>query len=275
MFKKIDHIEIVTDELHRTIDFYNDVLGFKLRERQRVDRSGLGVPMDIVYMDLNGTVIELMSYDGASPDPAPEREHLGYRMMALEVEDMQKAADYLFAKGIKIIWGPKESPKGIRAEICDPNGNHIELRQWFECAQKKDNCPRDSDIGGNGIGLPEKFYEVLRHEGLVALASIGNDGQHLVNTWNSYVQVTDDERLLLPVGRMNKTEKNVVKNDQVLLTLGAREVTGMRGAPGTGFLIRGTAEFLSAGRDFDTVKTKFPWARAALRVTIGNITQTL
>lgn len=30
--------------------------------------------------------------------------------------------------------------------------------------ERKDNCPRNSDIGGNGIGLPEKFYEVLRHE---------------------------------------------------------------------------------------------------------------
>ena len=28
-------------------------------------------------------------------DPAPRNQHLGYRMIALEVDDMQKAADYL------------------------------------------------------------------------------------------------------------------------------------------------------------------------------------
>jgi hypothetical protein len=40
----------------------------------------LGVPIDRVYLDLGGTVVELISYQGASIDPAPEREHLGYRM---------------------------------------------------------------------------------------------------------------------------------------------------------------------------------------------------
>jgi hypothetical protein len=35
------------------------------------------------------TVVELISYEGASVDPAPEKEHLGYRMIALEVGDMQ------------------------------------------------------------------------------------------------------------------------------------------------------------------------------------------
>lgn len=136
MFKRIDHIEIVTDQLGRTIDFYTDVLGFKVKSRQRVDRSGLGVPMDIVYLDLNGTVVELMSYDGSSVDPAPEKEHLGYRMMALEIDDMQKTVGYLDTKGVKIVWGPKVGPKGARAEICDPNGNHIELRQWFDVCGK-------------------------------------------------------------------------------------------------------------------------------------------
>jgi hypothetical protein len=37
-------------------------------------------------LDLGGTVVELISYKGASIDPAPEKEHLGYRMMALEVD---------------------------------------------------------------------------------------------------------------------------------------------------------------------------------------------
>ena len=51
MFKKIDHIEIVTGKLDQTIDFYNSILGFNVKERERVGHSALGVPMDIVYMD--------------------------------------------------------------------------------------------------------------------------------------------------------------------------------------------------------------------------------
>jgi hypothetical protein len=96
----------------------------------------------------------------------------------------------------------------------------------------------------------------------------------LVNTWNSYVQISSDGHLLAPVGRMNRTEKNVSEDNAVLLTLGSREVEGQFG-PGTGFLITGTAEFLSAGGDFDLIKSRFPWARAALKVGIESITQTL
>ena len=131
MFKRIDHVEIVTDQLDRTESFYTDVLGFRVKARDRIERSGLGVPIDLVYLELGGTVVELISYDGAAVDPAPQKEHLGYRMIALEVDDMQQTADYLEQKGIDIVWGPRITETYARAEICDPNGFHIELRQWL------------------------------------------------------------------------------------------------------------------------------------------------
>ena len=54
-------------------------------------------------------------------------------MIALEVDDMQNATDYLRTKGVDIVWGPRVRETYSRAEICDPNGYHIELRlrQWF------------------------------------------------------------------------------------------------------------------------------------------------
>ena len=131
MFKRIDHVEIVTDQPKRTEEFYTDVLGFTVKARDRIERSGLGVPIDLVYLDLGGTVVELITYNGVAVDPAPQKEHLGYRMIAIEIEDMQQAADYLKTKGVDIVWGPRVAPTYARAEICDPNGYHIELRQWF------------------------------------------------------------------------------------------------------------------------------------------------
>jgi catechol 2,3-dioxygenase-like lactoylglutathione lyase family enzyme len=107
MFKRIDHVEIVTDQLDRTVQFYTEVLGFTVKGRDRIERSGLGVPIDLVYLDLGGTVVELISYEGGAVDPAPQTEHLGYRMMALEVDDMEKTADYLRTKGVDIVWGPR------------------------------------------------------------------------------------------------------------------------------------------------------------------------
>ena len=131
MFKRIDHVEIVTGQMDRALQFYTEVLGFTVRARDRIDRSGLGVPIDLVYLDLGGTVVELISYEGVTVDPAPEKEHIGYRMIALEVDDMEKTANYLRTRGVDIVWGPRVREIYSRAESCDPDGNRIELRQWF------------------------------------------------------------------------------------------------------------------------------------------------
>jgi catechol 2,3-dioxygenase-like lactoylglutathione lyase family enzyme len=131
MFVRIDHVEIVTEQLERTVEFYTGVLGFTVKGRDRVEGSALGVPLNLVYLDLGGTVVELISYEGARVAPAPREEHLGYRMIALEVDDMQGTAEYLTTKGVDIVWGPKVRETYARAEIRDPNGYHIELRQWF------------------------------------------------------------------------------------------------------------------------------------------------
>ena len=129
MFRRIDHIELVTAEPERAIDFYSGVLGFHVRSRDRVPASPLGV-LDLVYLDLGGTTIELMCYPDAKPGPAPQGEHLGYRLMALEVDDMEAALAALGKRGVEPSWGPKRRPSYVRAEIRDPDGNSIELRQW-------------------------------------------------------------------------------------------------------------------------------------------------
>ena len=131
MFKRIDHVELVTGQPDRAVSFYTDVLGFSVKARDRIERSSLGVPMNLVYLELGGTTVELISYEGVTVEPAPQNEHLGYRMIALEVEDMDRATAYLRDKGVDLIWGPRLAEGYARAEICDPDGNHIELRQWF------------------------------------------------------------------------------------------------------------------------------------------------
>lgn len=122
--------------------------------------------------------------------------------------------------------------------------------------------------------IPEKMMQVLKHEGVVAIATQGEDGPHLVNTWNTYIKVTEDNRLFIPAGFMQQTEANINKNNNVLLTFGAREVEGNHG-PGTGFLVKGTASFVTSGADFEDFKQKFPWMRAILEVKVASAQQTL
>jgi glyoxylase I family protein len=131
MFKRIDHVELVTDRPERTVKFYTELLGFKVRSRDRIERTGAGVPLDLVYLELGGTTVELLTYPGATLDPAPTGLHLGYNLIALEVEDMKEALTYLKTKGVEPVWGPRFGDHYARAEIADPNGYHIELRHWF------------------------------------------------------------------------------------------------------------------------------------------------
>jgi glyoxylase I family protein len=125
MFKRIDHIELVTADAQRAERFYTEVLGFRVRERVAVPGG-----LQLTYLDLGGTTVELMKYEAVTPQPRAEGEHLGYRMMALEVDDMDEALAYLKARGIEPSWGPVRRPTYARAEIRDPDGNGIELRQW-------------------------------------------------------------------------------------------------------------------------------------------------
>lgn len=122
--------------------------------------------------------------------------------------------------------------------------------------------------------IPEKLTQVLEKDGVVAIATLGQDGPHMVNTWNSYIRVTEDGRLLIPAGDMQVTEANVAFNGQVLVTLGSSKVAGLHGS-GTGFLIKGKAIFIASGPDFDVLKTKFAWARATLAISPDSIIQTL
>jgi hypothetical protein len=122
--------------------------------------------------------------------------------------------------------------------------------------------------------IPEKLLEVLKKDGVVAIATLGADGPHMVNTWNTYIRVSDDGRLLIPAGYFHKTEANIAVNYKVLVTLGSIKVQGRNG-PGTGFLIKGTASFLTAGAEFDAMKSRFAWARAVLAISIDSATQTL
>ena len=129
MFKRIDHIELVTASPERAERFYTGVLGFRVRERMRVAKTPSG-PLDLVYLDLGGTTIELMCYPDATVGAPIPGERLGYRMMALEVDDMDEALRHLKSQGVDPSWGPMARPEYVRAEIRDPDGNSIELREW-------------------------------------------------------------------------------------------------------------------------------------------------
>ncbi|SHI19296.1 FMN-binding protein [Desulfosporosinus lacus] len=124
--------------------------------------------------------------------------------------------------------------------------------------------------------LNEKLLEVLSHptDGAISIVTNGDDGPHLVNTWNSYIVVTPEDKLLIPAYGYNKTEKNLSVHNEVTLSIASKEIQGYK-AKGTGFILKGTTRFLKSGEDFERMKEKFSWVRAVLEITVSSAKQML
>lgn len=131
MFKRIDHIELLTAHAERTIAFYIGMLGFRERARRCIPETPSG-PLDLVYLELGDTTVEVMCYPELKSIPSRSAEQrLGWQCLALEVDDIDGALTMLKGKGVDAVWGPVKRPDYARAEIRDPDGNPIELRQWY------------------------------------------------------------------------------------------------------------------------------------------------
>ena len=123
--------------------------------------------------------------------------------------------------------------------------------------------------------LTEKFMDVLKNEGVVSIVSWSESEPHIVNTWNSYLVVTSDERILIPAYAMRKTEKNVTQNSKIKMALGSKEVIGYNDYQGTGFVVEGSGNFLDSGSEFDMMKEKFSFLTRVLEITITSVKQML
>ena len=122
--------------------------------------------------------------------------------------------------------------------------------------------------------LTQAFLDVLSKEGVAPIVSWANNDAHVAATWNSYINITQDERLLIPAAGMRVTESNTAINNTIKMVFGSKEIVGEKG-PGVGFALEGTTRFLSEGPEFDMMKAKFPFLNRVLEVTVTRLTQTL
>ncbi|MBF8269289.1 MAG: hypothetical protein HW386_998 [Gammaproteobacteria bacterium] len=114
--------------------------------------------------------------------------------------------------------------------------------------------------------------EVVEKTEWVAIATSGPEGPHVVGTWGDYIRAIgiSADRVVIPVGHMHKTEANLKRDNRVELLCGSRLVQGTHG-PGKGCSITGTAQVLTEGEEYEAVRSRFPWARAALVVRVDKV----
>lgn len=120
----------------------------------------------------------------------------------------------------------------------------------------------------------QAFLDVLTHDGVVSVTTWADDTVHVANSWNRYLQLTEDNKILLPAAWFHKTEKNISNNNRLIMTLGSPEVQGKVGM-GTGFVIEGSAKFLESGENFDMMKEKFSFMTRLMEITPASVKQTI
>lgn len=121
--------------------------------------------------------------------------------------------------------------------------------------------------------LNEKFLEVMAHEGVVTIISSSQEAPsfHAVNTWNSYVHIQGDT-LYIPAAGMHSIQEDMAANDELLLTMGSKEVVGTVG-PGAGFHVRGRGYFVDSGAIYDKMYAEMPFLTRVLAVKVADVQQ--
>ena len=108
----VHHLAIETSNLEASTAFYVDVLGFRIRKRDRF-RDG---------RDLVVTEQGLGLVGGRTKDGAGHLEHLCFS--ATDIDGLAQRVD---AAGHRIVRGPGDGPYGYTVYVEDPDGNEIEL----------------------------------------------------------------------------------------------------------------------------------------------------
>lgn len=125
------HIGISVPDLDASINWYEDVLGFKLERRRLIE----SIPAEIAVLRNGPLHIELFFTPSAQPLP-PERRvpdedartH-GNKHGAFAVADVPAFAEELRSRGADIVWIKKFSNGGAACFIRDNAGNLLEFLQ--------------------------------------------------------------------------------------------------------------------------------------------------
>ena len=120
----VEHISINTNDIQRSLDFYQGILGFHPLEA--VDCGDFVIH----YLAIpDGRRLELFDYHGKAPQVIHGESETGLRHLAFEVVDVAAQEKELRAAGVEITLATCDLPNlGVRVLLfLDPNGVTLEF----------------------------------------------------------------------------------------------------------------------------------------------------
>ena len=123
---QIDHCSVLITDVERSRRFYRDLLGLKEINKPRT------FDFVVLWFELGNQQVHLLLKD--RPDTRSPRH------FALRVEDVAAARAYFRQRDVAV----EETtpiPGADRFFIYDPDGNRIEIIQWFRPYDSAENAP--------------------------------------------------------------------------------------------------------------------------------------
>ena len=124
---QLDHSSVIITDVERSRRFYREVLGLTEVNKPRT------FDFVVLWFQLGDTQVHLLLQEKA--------DSISPRHFALRVRDVAKARTYFRDQGVAI----EETtpiPGADRFFIADPDGNRIEIIQWFRPYSSEENAPR-------------------------------------------------------------------------------------------------------------------------------------
>lgn len=122
---KLDHITITVADMRRSVEFYRDLLGFKvLGKLENKSQGSL-----FVYLDTGNGVLELFEFQKkGKPVEASSNEDSGLKHIGFRVDSVDEIIAKLRESDVKITMEPLDADGGVRiAFFQDPDGVLLEV----------------------------------------------------------------------------------------------------------------------------------------------------
>ena len=140
MIKDVRHMGIVVSDMEKSLKFYRDLLGLKVKslvdeEGEFLDnmlaRENVKNKVAKLYAKNGNTLVELI--DSKSYGNKKDRDFftIGASHFALTVDDLDETYDYLIKNGVRFTASPQLTPDGFaKVTFCeDPDGYKVELNE--------------------------------------------------------------------------------------------------------------------------------------------------
>ena len=138
MIKDVRHVGIVVSDMEKSLKFYRDLLGLKVKSLE--DEEGEFLDNMLAHENVKNKVAKLYTKNGNalielidSRSYANKKDRdfftIGASHFAFTVDDLEKTYDYLVKNGVKFTAPPQQTPdRFAKVTFCeDPDGTLIEL----------------------------------------------------------------------------------------------------------------------------------------------------